>query len=502
MVFNSADYILLLAGVVALYGLLRTARQQNLLLLAASYVFYASWDWRFLALLLLTTGVNYLLAGALHGTDSAKAPRRRRWLLVAALGFNLGLLGFFKYFNFFILSFSKLLETLGFSAHLPTLNILLPVGISFFTFQVLSYVLDVYRGDAQPERSLLNFALYVGFFPQLLAGPIERAPAMLPQYAAPRRLTAGDFEQGVALILLGLFKKIVIADVAATVISHEVFNAPLDYAPGQVLAAVYLFAVQLYADFSGYSDIARGSARLLGIRLMVNFNQPYFAQTITEFWNRWHISLSLWLRIYIFLPLSRTLLKRTGKGDLAFNSAIMVTMLASGLWHGANLTFVLWGGLHGLYQIIGRPLRSTARPLLRHPSVLVRRTTVLARVLLAFHLVLLAWVLFAVMAAVPTPAASAQLLAESALQRAGEVYAQMAAALTGGFGADLLALAAPVLLLYAVLFAVDAAQLATGEHTFLLRLPRMAQAGLVLLTLLSLIFFAVKPYVPFFYFQF
>jgi D-alanyl-lipoteichoic acid acyltransferase DltB (MBOAT superfamily) len=482
MAFNSFEYIFFLAVVVALYWRLRGLRAQNGFLLAASYLFYAAWDWRFCSLLLILTAVDYL-AGLRMAAATGRARRRA---LLASLAVNLGLLAFFKYFNFFADSLVGLLGTVGLHVSPVTLNVLLPLGISFYTFQSISYLLDVYQGSMQPTRSLLNFATYLAFFPPLTAGPIERAAHLLPQMECPRRPDAAQFESGVVLILLGLFKKIVIADVAASLIDPNTFSAPAQVAGGVVLSSVYLFAIQLYVDFSAYSDIARGSAALLGFDLLVNFNQPYFSQTATEFWTRWHISLSGWFRTYVFLPLSRTLLKRWGtqRREAAQAAATLVTMLLSGLWHGASWTFVLWGGLLGVYQIVGQGLRGRAAPLLRHPSVGVRWLTIAVRIFVTFHLVLFAWVLFRADSLSVVPGIYAGML--SAYLGQGRTYSQFV----------------PVLVLYAVVFTLDIAQAKAGDHAFPRAFPAGGRALLYAGALVCMIIFAVKPYVPFLYFQF
>ena len=337
MLFTSAVFLLFFAVFYACYLLLRGHRTgQNVLLLVANYVFYGWWDWRFLSLLLLTTWIDFA-AGRWMGRVSGGIPRR--WILVGALAFNLGMLGFFKYFNFFTDSAVELCSALGFHADAPTIRILLPLGISFYTFQAVSYVVDVYRLKTKPTGSLLDFSIYVAFFPLLISGPIERSDHLLPQIAAPRRITLEQLNAGVFLILWGFFKKLVIADNIGP-IADEVFDGYLQQGGLNVILGALAFAFQIYCDFSGYSDIARGLAKLMGFDLILNFKLPYFALSPSDFWRRWHISLSTWLRDYLYIPLGGN----RGTKLQTFRN-LMVTMLLGGLWHGAAWNFVLWGAL-------------------------------------------------------------------------------------------------------------------------------------------------------------
>ncbi len=383
MAFNSIQYAVFLATVVALFWSLRRHRTVRIvLLLAASYVFYGAWDWRFTSLLALSTVVDYSVGRRLEVATDQK--RRRRLLLVSVIT-NLTILGFFKYFGFFVDSAATLLEALGLGASRPTLQIVLPVGISFYTFQTMSYTIDVYHRRIRPTKDFIAFATYVAFFPQLVAGPIERAERLLPQLEHPaQRISRSDVAEGIALILLGLFKKVAIADALAPFID-EVYSAPGDAGWMAALGATYAFALQIYADFSGYSDIARGSARLVGIHLVRNFEQPYLSRNVTDFWRTWHISLSQWLRDYLYIPLGGN---RKGPRRTLIN--LFITMLLGGLWHGASWTFVFWGGLHGMYLAVhriwrGRTPEATSR--LPHRSELWS-------VFATFQLVCLAWVFF------------------------------------------------------------------------------------------------------------
>ena len=341
MVFNSLVFLVFFGVVYSLYRLL-PHRGQNTLLLVASYFFYGWWDWRFLSLILLSTSVDFI-AGWIIG-NAEPGQRRRRIALCISVTTDLTVLGFFKYFNFFAENLVGLLQQLGVAASIHHLQIILPVGISFYTFQTMSYTLDIYRGQLRPTRNFLDFATFVAFFPQLVAGPIERAAHLLPQIVNPRTVTRAGIESGAWLIAWGLFKKCVIADNLAVIVDG-VFNggAPTG---AVALLAVYAFAFQIFCDFSGYSDIARGLGRLMGVELMVNFNNPYFALNPKDFWARWHISLSSWLRDYLYIPLGGN---RKGPRRMYINLAL--TMLLGGLWHGAAWTFVIWGAFHGLLLV-------------------------------------------------------------------------------------------------------------------------------------------------------
>ncbi len=341
MVFNSLEFFVFFALVYFLYRKLSHA-QQNLMLLAASLIFYGWWDWRFLFLLLLSSTIDYFAAALIARTGERKL--RVRYLGLSMIS-NLTILGFFKYYDFFAGSFQSLLQGLGLEAGYTTLNIVLPVGISFYTFQAMSYTIDVYRGELAPIKKFSDFFLFITFFPQLVAGPIERATHLAPQILGPRECTAEKNREGVWLFLWGLFKKVVIADNLALVV-NQAFAQASGLNGLETALAAYAFAVQIYCDFSGYSDIARGGAKLLGFDLMLNFNLPYFSQNPSEFWKRWHISLSTWLRDYLYIPLGGN---RGSAGQTYRN--LMLTMLLGGLWHGAAWTFAAWGAYQGALLI-------------------------------------------------------------------------------------------------------------------------------------------------------
>ncbi|MES2679172.1 MAG: MBOAT family O-acyltransferase [Bacteroidota bacterium] len=347
MQFNSLAYAIFLPLVFFIYWFIagNNVKRQNLLLLMASYFFYGWWDWRFLGILVFTTLVDYFLAIRI---SRASSERNRKLWLALSLFMNLGLLCFFKYWNFFVDSWITAWASAGIQMNPLTVSVILPIGISFYTFQELSYTLDVYKKRMEPVRDLVGFAAFITFFPQLVAGPIEKASAFLPQFLKSRHFSAQQAIVGCRLILWGLVKKIVIADNLAVYVNDIYKN--YDVLPGSVLLlGSALFAFQIYADFSGYSDIALGSAKLLGFDLVKNFNRPYISKSITEFWTRWHISLSSWFREYLYIPLGGN---RVSIPRWSLN--IMITFLVSGLWHGASFTFVIWGALHGLMILLER----------------------------------------------------------------------------------------------------------------------------------------------------
>jgi alginate O-acetyltransferase complex protein AlgI len=384
MLFDKPVYILFLALVVALYWRLPW-RAQNVFLLAASYFFYGWWDWRFLCLMTGSTVVDYYLA---LGISRSPTQTRRRTFMVVSLVMNFGFLGIFKYFNFFADSFGTLAHGLGFTdVSVAVLQVILPPGISFYTFQAVAYIVDIYRGKMVPARSLLDYALFISLFPHLIAGPIQRPTHLLPQVESPRRLDYTKVFAGLMLIVTGLFRKLVVADNCA-LIANGVFRGDLGTPTlPLLLLGVYAFAWQIYGDFSGYSDIARGSAQLLGFHFMLNFRQPYLATSLQDFWRRWHISLSTWLRDYLYIPLGGS---RQGERRTYVN--LLVTMLLGGLWHGANWTFVVWGGIHGSGLAGERWLGGDREASVPVPS----RITCWVRRVLVFHFVCFAWLFFRV----------------------------------------------------------------------------------------------------------
>lgn len=435
MLFNSFIFAAFFALFLVLYWLCRHHRwAQTLLILAGSYVFYGWWDERFLILIITSTITDfvvmlgmvdrrltfreglafsaYLMTGSVllmlpHWGETAWAlwfvvaylaagwiiyPRlfrleeaaRKKALLIYILCVDLGVLGVFKYFNFFADSLAKAAATLGWSVDAVTLNVVLPVGISFYTFQTIGFCIDVYRGKTRPPTDFVRFSAYVAFFPQLVAGPIERGGHLLPQFAVPHTPSL----QGSWLFLWGLYKKIVIADNLAPFV-QSVFSNPGAASGGELAAAVVAFAFQIYCDFSGYSDMARGIARMLGFDIILNFNLPYLARTPSEFWSRWHISLSSWLRDYLYVPLGGN-----RHGTLLTYRNLMITMLLGGLWHGAAWTFVLWGAFHGAILVVYRVLGVDEWLARRRGSLVLQRFQDAALILMMFVLVCVGWLLF------------------------------------------------------------------------------------------------------------
>ncbi|MDF1852683.1 MAG: MBOAT family protein [Verrucomicrobiales bacterium] len=382
MLFNSYTFWIFFAVVALVYRFL-DHRGRNHFLLLSSYVFYGYWDWRFLTLIAFSTVVDFV-AGRRIARSQASGSLGREWLLASLIA-NLGLLAVFKYFGFFVSEFNTLLAAFGWEKGLPGVELILPVGISFYTFQTLSYTIDVYQGKTRPAQNPIDFAVYVSFFPQLVAGPIERSSHLLPQVVEPRpKLDEARFREGLYLVMGGLFRKVVIADNMA-MIANQIFSRPTEQLSGaEVLIGVYAFAFQIYGDFSGYSSIAQGTAKWLGFDLMDNFRHPYFARSPREFWQRWHISLSTWLRDYLYIPLGGN-----RKGSWFTYRNLMITMVLGGLWHGAAWTFVIWGAIHGIWLALHRGLGGA-----RGGSRQENRMVDGIKIVVTFHLVCLTWLFF------------------------------------------------------------------------------------------------------------
>ena len=394
MLFNSIPYILFLPLVLLIFYLIPN-RFRYIWLLVCSYFFYMCWNARYLILILISTLITWYCGLSIEkaensGDDDAKRILRKKSYVVFGLVLNLGILFFFKYFHFAFDNLAALLGLLHISLPRPAFDVLLPVGISFYTFQALGYMIDVYRGDTKAEHNVLRYALFVSFFPQLVAGPIERSGNLLGQLAEPKKLKFDNLLEGLYLFLWGYFLKIVLADRIALFVDTVYGPNYMDFGGITVILATVLFAVQIYCDFAGYSVIAMGSAKMLGVDLMENFDTPYFSRTVAEFWRRWHISLSSWFRDYLYIPLGGN---RRGKLRKALN--VMITFTVSGLWHGASWGFVVWGFLNGLFQLIGgvlRPLREKlSRALCLDPDSFGYR---LVQTLITFVLVDLTWVFF------------------------------------------------------------------------------------------------------------
>lgn len=388
MLFNSIDFAIFLPLVFIVYWFFtqKSLKLQNAFIVIASYIFYGWWDWRFLSLIIISTLTDFIIGLILSKEHNNS---KRKFLLVLSICINLGLLGFFKYFNFFAESFSDAFTLLGYNIKPTSLNIILPVGISFYTFQTLSYTIDLYKRKIEHTRDIIAFAAFVSFFPQLVAGPIERAANLLPQFKTKRTFNYSEAIDGLKQILWGLFKKIVIADSCAEY-ANLIFNNYGDYSGSTLLLGAFFFAVQIYGDFSGYSDIAIGTSRLFGFNLMQNFAFPYFSRDIAEFWRRWHISLSTWFRDYVYIPLGGS---RVSKIKQIRNTIIV--FVVSGFWHGANWTFIAWGFLNALYFL---PLLLTKKNR-THLNIIAEdklfpsfKNTI--QILFTFFLTLIAWVFF------------------------------------------------------------------------------------------------------------
>ncbi|WP_028282831.1 MBOAT family O-acyltransferase [Olleya marilimosa] len=388
MYFNSLDFALFLPIVFILYWFVtnKNLKLQNALLVVASYVFYGWWDWRFLSLIVFSSLVDYTIGLQLNHTAQ---PSKRKLLLWSSILVNLGFLGFFKYYNFFIDSFVEAFSFFGSPIQPNTLDIILPVGISFYTFQTLSYTIDVYKRKLEPTRDIVSFFAFVSFFPQLVAGPIERATHLLPQFYKKRKFHYSQAVDGCRQILWGFFKKVVIADNCAEY-ANQIFNNSAEHSGSTLLMGALFFTFQIYGDFSGYSDIAIGTSRLFGFDLKQNFAFPYFSRDIAEFWRRWHISLSTWFRDYLYIPLGGS---QGGTWMKVRNTFII--FLVSGFWHGANWTFIIWGFLNALYFL---PLLLAKRNR-THLNVVAQDSKLpsiieLVQMGLTFGLTVIAWVFF------------------------------------------------------------------------------------------------------------
>jgi alginate O-acetyltransferase complex protein AlgI len=363
MIFSSLDFFVFFSAVLLFLALAKGQQSKKFFLLAASYFFYGYWDWRFTFLLLAMTVANYAFGERIA---KAQTQQGKRFSLLAAIIFDLGVLGFFKYYNFFIDSADSALRALqlGAAGSLPQLNIILPIGISFITFQVIAYVVDVYRGVSAPADTFWDFALLTAFFPQLVSGPILKANQFLPELKKKIVIRRRNVVIGLQLFLLGMFRKVVLADSLALYVK-TVFDSPQDFNSSTTWLAVLAYTIQIYCDFSGYSDMAIGAAKCMGYDIPLNFNLPYISRSITEFWRRWHISLSTWLREYLYIPLGGN-----RKGRLRQYLNLWLVMLLGGLWHGANLNFILWGALHGAALAIHKFYSDYIRPKIKLPAPL------------------------------------------------------------------------------------------------------------------------------------
>ncbi len=469
MLFNTPVFFVFFAIVLALYYPL-PRRWQNILLVVASYVFYGWWDPRFCILLFISTALDYVCGLMIPGR------RPKLWLWISVVG-QLGMLCFFKYYNFFESSVADLCRLFGMDPSWPTLKLVLPVGISFYTFQTLSYTIDIYRKKIEPTKDFVEFAVFVSFFPHLVAGPILRATYMLPQIRKDRHVGAREISEGAYFILVGLVKKVAIADMISPLVRSAAEN-PGAFTSMQLLLSCYMFALQIYCDFSGYTDIARGVSRLLGFHLPENFNWPYFSAGFREFWRRWHMSLSSWLRDYLYFSLggSRCSTLKTYRN-------LFITMLLGGLWHGASWNFVLWGGLHGVYLALER-MSDPFRNALKEKAQKYRLGWLLTAlsVFFTFHVVNFTWIFFFI----PDFSVAYK-------------YFEGLLAFTYSFDPD-----RGRLLVYAVtvILCIDLPELLLGGHEWLMTRPRLLRALFYAAAVILLIITWTDNYEPFIYFQF
>ena len=476
MLFNSGIFLQFFAAFLLLYWLARNSlKARNLLIVASSYLFYGWWNWKFLGLLFFSSAFDWAVG---YGISRLQTPRHRKALLAGSIVVNLGILGFFKYCNFFVKSLTVLLEKLGVPFHTGTLNVILPVGISFYTFQSMSYAFDVYRGHIRPTRNFVSFLAFVSFFPHMVAGPIQRVSNLLPQFERPLVITRAMLTEGIWLMIWGMFKKVVIADSVAPLVEMVFHDAPAGQpvvVPGaaSVVLGTLAFGLQIYGDFSGYSDLARGLARVLGFDIMWNFDLPYSATSLREFWRRWHISLSTWLRDYLYISLGGN---RRGPGRACVN--VFLTMLLGGLWHGAAWNFVLWGAWHGA-GLVAERVFSTEHAACNKSSPLRRIASWLATMLIVFY----GWLLFrarswsqvvAITKALADPSAPPWL---------------------GSFALVLATFAAP-------LVAMEFWQYRAKNRLAPLSLPSWARALLQGALLFGILIFWTRENAPFIYFQF
>jgi D-alanyl-lipoteichoic acid acyltransferase DltB (MBOAT superfamily) len=463
-------------GIVIPLFFLLPQKGKKIHLLISSYIFYGYWDWRFCSLIMMSTLIDYTVGLKLYKTKDQK--KRKRFLLVSIFS-NLGFLAFFKYFNFFSTSFEAILTKFGIEASFVTLNVLLPVGISFYTFQTMSYTIDIYRNKLKPTSSLLDFSLFVAFFPQLVAGPIERAVNLLPQIKDLKLPTKFQIHQGIVLITIGLFRKVILGDSTGRIVDH-IFGQMEYYSSFELIVGLLLFYIQIYADFSGYSHIARGTAKLLGVEIMKNFEQPYFSPNITEFWRRWHISLSSWLRDYLYIPLGGN---RKGKIRTYINQ--LITMLLGGLWHGASWNFVIWGGLHGIFLAIHKLI--CKRKIISENYVyqgIKSLLVFLVKVLCTNILILFTWLFFR-------------------LQSFSDTATYFKKLFFWESGTNNNILLSIVLSYIGISFLLDFFEYKTGSHSYLLRLKPAISAGIAAgMMIVPIAYLFYKQPLPFIYFQF
>lgn len=487
MVFTSIEFLIFFAVFVPIFFLLPRSIKSVFLLLA-SYFFYAYWNFNYLLLIIGSTLVDFVVSQRIYDLPSDKLSQKKT-LLIVSLCINLGVLFIFKYFNLFSGTFFSLASLLGLETDPIILDLILPVGISFYTFQSMSYTIDIYYGKLKPERDFKIFATYIAFFPQLVAGPIERASNMLPQFHHNQTFSYDRTVSGLRLIIWGFFKKVAIADALALYV-NRVYEAPSEFGGNILIIATLFFAVQIYCDFSGYSDIAIGVARILGYDLMENFRQPYFSRSIREFWQRWHISLSTWFRDYVYIPLggNRVSLPRNLMN-------LMIVFVVSGLWHGANWTFVLWGSIHGSIIVVETVLQKY------NVSIFPKNTPSLLRnflnIIMTFSIVTLAWIFFRANTINDALYIVTHLFSSTTPDVISPLYGQIATNTRGQFQTYLVYIA--------ILVAVDARLYFTPLDMFLMRLPTIlrhfAYYGLIVIIIVSVLLSSQQGN-AFIYFQF
>jgi alginate O-acetyltransferase complex protein AlgI len=474
MLFNSLVFLVFLAVVVPVFYLL-PFKFKKVFILVASYVFYGYWDWRFCSLLLLSTVMDYYLGRVIYAEQDEV---KRKRLLHISLLVNLTLLGFFKYFNFFIDSFSTAFGTQLDSVHL---YIILPVGISFYTFQSLSYTFDLYRRRMEPAKSLLDYSVFVSFFPQLVAGPIEKAIHLLPQVEKLKNPDRSFVKEGIVLVTIGMVKKVMIGDTIGKYVDN-IFMEYTYYSSGEIICALIMFSIQIYADFSGYSLIAKGCGKLLGVTLMDNFKQPYLASNITDFWRRWHISLSDWLKDYVYI----WWLGGNKKGKFRTYCNLMTTMLLGGLWHGANWTFVIWGGIHGLALAVHKFMLGDRKPETRFVySGVGSAARYIFNVLVTYLVVLFAWLFFRA----PDLATATSMIGQMTHWTGSEIMGDLIIVTAVYFGAIIL---------------LDLFEYYTDSYAYLLAVRPAVRYGIltpVWALIITYMYTVGKP-APFIYFQF
>ena len=498
MLFNSFHFLCFFPFVVTIFFLI-PHRLQNYMLLICSYYFYMSWNPRYAVLIAASTLITYLsgrLIAWSHLKKNAKQANaeKRLWVFLSFAA-NLSILFVFKYFDFAVTNINHVLSAVGMQLIQPEFDVMLPVGISFYTFQALSYTVDVYRGELPAEKSIMRYALYVSFFPQLVAGPIERSASLLEQFYTSHQFDYDRVKRGLLLMMWGYFQKLIIAD-RASVLVDAVYDNVYAFSGVSIIVATLLFAVQIYCDFAGYSNIAIGAAQVLGIRLMDNFKQPYFATSIQDFWHRWHISLSTWFRDYLYIPMGGSRL-----GTVRKYSNLLITFFVSGLWHGASWSYVAWGGLHGIYQVVGNLLKPLRTKLLH--ALKVSDTTPIIRIIRTlgtFLLVDFAWIFFRAPGIRSAILAIKKVLTETRLEDAliGSSY------ILAGDEKNFMILCAAIMLL----FAVEALQYFKGFQfrEIFLRQNTVVRWILYYLFVIAILYFGVvvmsTTQAQFIYFQF